>query len=122
MTNTAKATRAKRSTCPIAAALDLIGDRWSLLIIRDIGLFNKHRNKDFQDGDEGIPSNILATRLRHLVEAGLIDKKIYQAHPPRYEYHLTEAGRSLMPVIRAMAMWANEHVPGVELPEDIRLS
>jgi DNA-binding HxlR family transcriptional regulator len=117
-----KTVRPKRSACPIAAALDLVGDKWSLLIIRDIGLFHKHRNKEFQEGDEGIPSNILANRLRQLADNGLIEKQIYQQHPPRFEYHLTEAGRSLLPVLGAMANWANDHVPGVSLPESLSSS
>ena len=83
---------AKRSECPIAALLDLVGDRWSLLVIRDVGLFGKHRNKDFQQGAEGIPSNILADRLKRLVADGLVEKRLYQEHPPRYAYHLTESG------------------------------
>jgi DNA-binding HxlR family transcriptional regulator len=109
----------RRSSCPIAATLDVVGDKWSLLLIRDIGLFQKHRNKDFQEGDEGIPSNILAGRLRRLVESGLIEKHLYQAHPPRYEYHLTEAGRDLLPVVKGMARWAQKHLSGVERPEGL---
>ncbi len=106
----------KRSSCPIATALDLIGDKWSLLILRDIGLFGRHRNKDFQQAGEGIPSNILASRLKTLVANGLLQKRLYQNHPPRYEYHLTTAGRELIPVIKAMAAWAKTHVAGVEIP------
>ena len=116
------ATDSRRSTCPIAAALDLIGDRWTLLIVRDIGLFDKHRNKDFQDGDEGIPTNILANRLRRLTQSGLVEKHLYQEHPPRYEYHLTEAGQSLLPVVRAMAHWANDHLAGVRMPSGLKPS
>ena len=107
---------AKRSTCPIATTLDLVGDKWSLLLIRDIGMFGKHRNKDFHEAAEGIPTNILASRLRRLTEAGLLEKRLYQDRPPRYEYHLTEAGRGLVPVVQAMALWADEHVAGVRLP------
>ncbi len=102
-----------RSTCPIAATLDLVGDKWSLLIIRDIGVFNKHRNKDFQTSDEGIPTNILANRLKLLVEKGLINKQAYQNNPLRYEYHLTEQGQKLLPVVDAMRVWAVENVAGV---------
>ncbi|MCB1908682.1 MAG: helix-turn-helix transcriptional regulator [Rhodocyclaceae bacterium] len=108
--------QAKRSGCPIAAALDVVGDRWTLLLVRDIGLFGKHRNKDFQEGAEGIPSNILADRLRRLVADGLVSRRRYQEHPPRYEYHLTEAGAALLPIVRAMALWACEHVAGVHMP------
>jgi DNA-binding HxlR family transcriptional regulator len=110
----------RRSSCPVSTTLDLVGDRWSLLLVRDIGLFDKHRNKDFQQGAEGIPSNILASRLKQLAADGLIEKRLYQEHPPRHEYHLTEAGRALLPVVRAMALWADEHVAGVRLPEGVR--
>jgi DNA-binding HxlR family transcriptional regulator len=109
----------KRSTCPIAATLDLVGDKWSLLIIRDIGLFDRHRNKDFQNSDEGIPTNILANRLKRLTEIGLLEKRLYQERPPRYEYHLTELGRALLPVLGAMAKWATDHITGTRLPEAV---
>lgn len=109
-------TTAKRSPCPIATALDVVGDKWTLLLIRDMGLFDRHRNKEFQDGREGIPSNILADRLRKLEALGLVSKTRYQEHPPRYEYHLTEAGKDLVPVIKAMARWSLDHVAGVKVP------
>lgn len=108
---------AVRSDCPIANALDRIGDRWTLLLIRDIGLFGKRCNKEFQNAPEAIPSNILAARLRRMVEHGLLEKRIYQARPPRYEYHLTAAGQALLPVLRAMADWAAEYVGGVRMPD-----
>lgn len=112
-------TPARRSTCPIATTLDLVGDKWTLLVIRDIGLFGKHLNKDFQQAREKIPSNILADRLRRLVEVGLVEKRLYQEHPPRYEYHLTESGEGLIPVIKAMAQWAARHVDGVKIPPGV---
>lgn len=111
---------ARRSNCPISATLDLIGDKWTLLLIRDIGLFDKHRNKDFQEAAEKIPSNILANRLKRLVEVGLVEKRLYQQHPPRYAYHLTKAGKGLLPVIRAMAIWAQGHLDGVKIPDEFR--
>lgn len=112
-------THAKRSACPIATALDIVGDRWTLLLVRDIGLFDKHRNKDFQEATEGIPSNILASRLKQLVAQGLIEKRLYQAHPPRYEYHLTESGQGLLPVVKALGQWAGHYVDGVRFPEEV---
>ena len=107
----------KRSNCPIATGLDVIGDKWSLLIIRDIALFDKHKNKEFQAAGEGIPSNILANRLQVLVADGLLEKRLYQNNPPRYEYHLTAAGRGLVPVIKAIAKWSEQHVSGIKLPK-----
>ncbi len=110
---------ARRSRCPIATTLDVVGDKWTLLLIRDIGLFDKHRNKDLQRAAEKIPSNILANRLKQLVEDGLVQKRLYQQHPPRYEYHLTESGKGLLPVIRAMAKWADHYVDGVKIPDEM---
>ena len=106
----------KRSRCPIATTLDIIGDKWTLLIVRDIGLFNKNRNKDFQEAGEKIPTNILADRLKLLVKNGLVEKRLYQNNPPRYEYWLTDPGKGLLPVIRSMAAWANEYVEGIQIP------
>ena len=86
------------------------------MLIRDIALFDKHSNKDFQQATENIPSNILANRLKQLVETGLIEKSLYQDHPPRYEYYLTESGKGLLPVIKAMAKWAETYIDGVTIP------
>ena len=111
---------AKRSDCPIATTLDVVGDKWTLLLIRDIGLFGKHRNKDFQQATENIPTNILANRLKQLVADGLVEKRLYQEHPPRYEYYLTESGKGLIPVIKTMAQWADRYIEGVTIPGKIR--
>ncbi|MEQ8955300.1 MAG: helix-turn-helix domain-containing protein [Gammaproteobacteria bacterium] len=110
-------TTAKRSPCPIATTLDVVGDKWTLLLVRDMGIFGRHRNKEFQQGKEGIPSNILADRLKSMLAHGLIRKEQYQAHPPRYEYHLTEAGQDLLPIARAMAQWGADHVAGIRIPK-----
>jgi DNA-binding HxlR family transcriptional regulator len=98
--------------CPIANVLDLVGDKWSLLIVRDMLLFNKHRYGDFLAADEGIPTNILADRLKRLEENGLIEKSPYQHHPVRYEYHLTDKGQDLEPLMREMIHWGLKHIPG----------
>lgn len=110
-------TTAKRSPCPVATALDVVGDKWSLLIVRDIGVYGYHRNKDFQNRREGIPTNILASRLKSLHESGLLRKELYQSNPPRYEYHLTEAGEDLLPVVREMARWSVANVAGIRMPK-----
>ena len=108
---------AKRSLCPIATTLDIIGDKWTLLVIRDVGLFGKHKYKDFQEAGEKIPTNILANRLKLLVNHGLVKKRLYQDNPARYEYHLTEAGKGLLPVIKSMAVWAGKHINGIKSPK-----
>ena len=115
-----KALKPQRSDCPIASTLDVVGDKWTLLLIRDIGLFGKHRNKDFQEAEEGIPSNILASRLKQLVDQGLVKKRLYQERPPRYEYHLTKRGEELLPVIKSMAKWGVRNIDGVRIPSALK--
>ena len=107
---------ARRSNCAIATALDVFGDKWTLLLVRDIGIFGRHRYKELQQSKESIPSNILASRLKYLQETGLIRKIPYQSNPPRYDYHLTEAGEELLPIARAMAHWSANHVTGIRIP------
>ena len=105
-----------RSSCPIASCLDIVGDKWTLLVIRDIALFDKHRNKEFERSLEGFPTNLLADRLKKLVAWGLIEKMEYQNNPPRYEYYLTEKGEDLVPVLETMAQWSARHIEGVKMP------
>src|SRR5262245_23211378 len=102
----------ERSRCPIANVLDLLGDRWTLLVVRDLLLFERHRFSEFAAAGETIPTNVLADRLERLRGARLVTRRRYQKHPPRYEYHLTRRGRDLGPVLREMGRWANRHLPG----------
>jgi DNA-binding HxlR family transcriptional regulator len=102
----------KRSACPIANVLDLVGDRWSLLIVRDMLIYDKHRYGDFLAADEGITTNILADRLKRLEQYGLIEKTPYQHNPIRHDYHLTEKGRDLRPMVMEMVNWGLKHIPG----------
>src|SRR5215213_9732414 len=88
---------APRSACPVACALDVVGDRWTLLVIRDL-LRGKKRFGDFLESSERITTNILAERLDRLERSGLVATRPYSAHPPRVEYHLTPRGRELRPV------------------------
>lgn len=101
--------------CPVAGTLELIGDRWTLVVVRDLVL-GKHRYGEFQESPEGIPTNILAQRLKRLEELGIVVKVPYNEHPPRYEYHLTEKGKELNPVLRALRVWGLKHVPGTGIP------
>jgi DNA-binding HxlR family transcriptional regulator len=101
----------QRSDCPLACALDVIGDKWSLVIVRDL-FFGKRRFSEFQSSDEGITTNILTERLTRLERAGLVEKRLYQKRPPRYEYHLSESGRALSPILKAYVTWARTHIPG----------
>jgi DNA-binding HxlR family transcriptional regulator len=109
----------RRSDCPIACTLDLVGDRWTLLVVRDL-FAGKHRFSEFLASGEGMETNTLADRLARLVRAGLVERSLYERRPPRYEYHLTPAGRDLAPVLRAMYAWARAHVPGVRAPASTR--
>jgi DNA-binding HxlR family transcriptional regulator len=110
---------ASRSPCPIACTLDLIGDRWTLLVIRDMMFFDKHRFEEFLESPEGISTNILADRLKSLEEMGLVEKKPYSNHARRMNYDLTETGKSLKPVLKIMAMWGLKHLDGTQTPPQI---
>jgi DNA-binding HxlR family transcriptional regulator len=101
-----------RSPCPIAGALDLIGDRWTLLVVRDLLFYGKRRFADFLSSPEGIATNILADRLERLERSGLVRRRRYREHPPREEYHPTARGRDLVPVLRELIHWGQRHVPG----------
>jgi DNA-binding HxlR family transcriptional regulator len=105
-----------RSKCPVANALDLLGDRWTLLVVRDLLFFRKVRYKDFAASAERIPTNLLADRLRRLEAAGIVEKSAYQQRPVRHEYRLTRRGRDLLPVLREMVTWANQHIAGTARP------
>ena len=111
----------KRSACPVACALDIIGDKWTLLIIRDL-IKGKHRYNEFLESKEAITTNILANRLQRLEEAGLIFKSPYQNNPVRYEYFLTDTGNTLRPVVRSIVEWANSQIPGTQKPQLQKLS
>jgi len=110
--------KATRSPCPIAKALDIFGDRWSLLVMRDLLFFDKKRYGDFLKSPEGIPTNILAERLKRLETAGLIEKELYSEHPPRYEYVVTEKGQTMKPVLKSIVEWGRTHLGDEKIFED----
>ena len=89
----------------------MLGDRWSLLVIRDI-VRGKSRFTEFLASPEGIPTNILADRLKRLAAAGIIKGRRFSHHPPRLEYALTARGEDLRPVMRAMVDWGVRHAGG----------
>jgi|ERR1041385_7065167 DNA-binding HxlR family transcriptional regulator len=95
--------------CPIARSLDVVGEWWTLLIVRD-ALLGARRFDDFKS--TGIADNILSTRLKRLVEAEILERVRYQERPDRYEYVLTEKGRSLRPVIQALRAWGRRWTTG----------
>ena len=112
-----RAVRPKRSTCPVSRTLDVLGDRWSLLVVRDL-MRGKKRFAEFLESKEGIPTNTLAERLQRLVRAGIVESHRYSDHPPRVEYLLTVKGEELRPIIRAMVDWGVRHAGG-KLPEPL---
>jgi DNA-binding HxlR family transcriptional regulator len=103
-----------RSRCAVACTLDLVGDRWSLLVVRDL-LRGNLTYGELQNSFEGIPTNILADRLRKLEEAGLIAKSAYQERPVRYSYGLTEKGKDLSDVLLAITRWGRKYIPGTQI-------
>ena len=103
--------RARRSRCPVACTLDVLGDRWTLLVVRDV-MRGKKRYAEFLASPEGIPTNILADRLKRLCGKGVIKSHRYSDHPPRVEYTLTAKGEDLRPIMRAMVEWGIRHAGG----------
>lgn len=105
--------------CAAAAALRVVGERWALLVLRE--LFYGVRRFDGIARATGAPRNILTARLRHLESEGVIERRRYADRPPRHEYHLTPAGRDLLPVLLALLDWGSQHA-GVESGATIRHS
>jgi DNA-binding HxlR family transcriptional regulator len=115
-TKTRPADAERRSSCPIANGLDLFGDKWTLLIVRDLLIRSPLRYGDFAASPEGMPTNILAERLKRLEAQGLVARAPYQQNPPRYEYRLTPKGLDLRAALAALREWGLKHVPGTSLP------
>jgi DNA-binding HxlR family transcriptional regulator len=95
--------------CPVAKALELVGERWTLLIVRDL-LGGARRFQDFQASLPGIAPALLSERLKLMEEHGLVARRFYSEHPPRAEYGLTDRGRELGVVVGALAAWGSRHV------------
>ncbi len=95
--------------CPVARTLDLIGDRWSMLILRDLLLEGPCKFQDLQESLEGVSPNTLSDRLKKLMQSGIVARRLYAEHPPRAEYLLTSKGRELRPVLRALREWGESH-------------
>jgi DNA-binding HxlR family transcriptional regulator len=110
----AEAGISRRSNCAVANTLDRVGDKWSLLLVRDM-LAGKSTYGQFLESSEGIPTNILADRLRRLEQLGIIARSAYQQHPVRYAYTLTPQGKQLGRVVRALADWGLQHIPDTRI-------
>jgi DNA-binding HxlR family transcriptional regulator len=96
------------SQCPVARTLDIIGERWTILILRDLLLEGPRKFLDFQRSLAGISPNTLSGRLRHLEEHGIVRREFYGEHPPRAQYALTDKGRALGPVLKALRDWGSK--------------
>lgn len=106
-----------RSECPLSCVLELFGDKWTLLIIRDV-LMGKHRYGDFEKSPEQIPTNILAERLKRLVREEIMEKTCYQQRPPRYAYKLTPKGADLIEILRQLTLWGVKYKVSLGSPPD----
>ncbi|MEM7633478.1 MAG: helix-turn-helix domain-containing protein [Pseudomonadota bacterium] len=101
-----------RSRCSIARTLDIAGDKWTLLIVRDLMWHGKDTFQALQRSEERMPTNILSNRLKRLVELGLVQKEPYHDRPVRYRYQLTDAGKSLEPLLVTLMDWGHKHLGG----------
>jgi DNA-binding HxlR family transcriptional regulator len=100
-----------RSNCAVASTLDIVGDKWSLLVIRDL-FAGKSTYGELLATNERMPTNILADRLRRLEETGIIEKNAYQERPVRFAYTLTPKGRDMGEILIAIVRWGRKHIPG----------
>ncbi len=100
----------KRSDCPLSQSLDVFGDKWSLLIIRDLMFGNKCTYNDFLKSEEGIATNILASRLKGLEENGVIEKSAHPDSKAKILYRLTQKGIDLLPIIMEVYIWSDKHM------------
>lgn len=103
----------RRSPCPVSCALDLLGDRWTLLVIRDL-ILGRNRFKDFISSPEGIPTNILSERLERLLTAGIIRQVPAADGGKRMAYELTDKGLALRPVLKSLRDWGLDWEPGTQ--------
>ncbi len=94
--------------CPVASSLDIVGDRWTLLVVRDL-LRGNTRFSELKSKAEGIPTSVLSQRLKTLEAAGIVTRRFYSDHPPRAEYVLTAKGHGLGVVVGALASWGEKY-------------
>ncbi len=111
----------RRSTCPISTALELVGDRWTLLLVRDLMFAGKRHFREFLQSEEAISSNILADRLSALITNGIVTKSGDPTHAQKAVYSLTAKGVELLPILAAMSAWTQKHHPETRRPEAVKL-
>ena len=109
----------RRSDCPISCVLDLIGDKWTLVVLRDLLFFKKTRFEEFLASPEKISSSVLTDRLHKLERAGLIEKSPYSTHRLRMSYSPTEKGRTLEPVLNEIVRWGRRNIDNTVIYKDL---
>lgn len=107
-----KVKKASRSPCVISNSLEVFGDRWTLLVVRDLMFFGKHEYREFLESPEAIATNILADRLKRLVAEGIVAERLHPANKTRKQYYLTKKGKALLPVLIEMILWGERFLPG----------
>jgi len=95
--------------CPIARTLDIVGDSWTILILRDLVVGGARKFQDLERSLKGISPTTLSARLKRLEEAGIVERRFYEQHPPRAEYLLTDRGKDLRPVLKALLEWGQRY-------------
>ena len=111
----------QRSTCPISTVLEFVGDRWTLLVIRDLMFAGKRHFREFLQSEEAISSNVLADRLNSLVENAILTRRDDPTHAQKAIYSLTEKGLDLLPVLIAMSAWTQKYYPTTRRAEAVDL-
>jgi DNA-binding HxlR family transcriptional regulator len=96
-------------SCPVARSLEFLGERWTLLIVRDL-LMGPRKFQDFSASLRGVAPGVLSHRLKVLEQHGIVSRRLYSEHPPRAEYALTDQGLELRPVVRALGIWGARHL------------
>lgn len=108
----------RRSDCPISNVLDFVGDKWSLLILRDMLFFNKCSFSELQASDEKMATNILSSRLLQMEKDGLISKRIDPKDKRKKIYRLAQPGKDMLPIILEMMIWSDKYDPNTNAPKD----
>jgi len=107
-----------RSECPLANALDLLGDRWTLLVLRDLIFYRRHEFGEILNGGEGIATNVLSDRLERLCCAGLVARFHHPTNGKKYLYRVTETAIDLIPTMIELVIWSARHLPAVRVPPE----
>jgi len=101
-----------RSRCSIARSLEILGDKWTLLVVRDLMWHGKHTFLDLQSSEERMPTNLLSERLKRLMDWALVRREAYQDRPVRYRYYLTDEGKALEPILLQIMNWGHSQLGG----------